>query len=255
MILVDSHCHLDCLKEDVSDILARAKREDVGYFLCVCITQTDFPRMLSLANPYDNVFVSIGTHPNEVVSHESTVAEMIALAADPKVVAIGETGLDYYRTTGDLTWQQERFRRHIEVARKTNKPLIVHSRAAREDTIRILAEEKATEAKGVLHCFTENWDMAKQALDLNFYVSFSGIITFQNAHEIRDVVRKMPLDRLLIETDSPYLAPVPHRGKDNEPAFVRYVAEKVAEIKGLTYEEVAEQTTQNFFALFSLAQR
>lgn len=258
MVLVDSHCHLDCLDladKNIGNALERAKQNGVEYFLCVCITQSEFPKMLAAVETYPQVFVSVGTHPNEQVTHEPTIEEMIALANNPKVVAIGETGLDYFRSEGDLIWQQTRFRNHIEVAKQTKKQLIIHSRQARADTIKIMMEENANEIGGVMHCFTENWEMAKQAIDLNFYISFSGIITFSNANDLRDVVAKVPLDRMLIETDAPYLAPVPYRGKSNEPAYVRYVAAQIAEIKGVPLEMVAEQTTKNFFELFKQAKR
>lgn len=250
MMLVDSHCHLDCLDDDIDKVISRANEQGISHFLCVCITVQNFPKMLAAVKQYENVFVSVGTHPNEIVSDEPTPAAMISLSSDPKVVAIGETGLDYYRSEGDLTWQQTRFREHIQVAKKINKPLIVHSRQAREDTITILKEEKGSDVGGVMHCFTENWEMAKLAMDLNFYISFSGIITFQNAAQLREVVQKVPLEKMLIETDSPYLAPIPFRGKPNEPAYVHYVAEKIAEIKGETFEKVAQHTTKNFFDLF-----
>lgn len=257
MKLVDSHCHLDCLElsegNALPHFLMRAKDAGVDYFLCVCITQTDFPKMQQKVDGYENIFLSIGTHPNEIMEQEPTIDEMLNLAKQPKVIAIGETGLDYYRTKGDTTWQQKRFRNHIQVAKETTRPLIVHTRDAREDTIKILREENAEEVGGVLHCFTENLEMAKQALDLNFYISFSGIITFPNAKEIREVAEYLPLDRILIETDCPYLAPVPHRGKPNEPSYVRFVAEKLAEIKNVSLETIAHQTTQNFFDLFKQA--
>lgn len=255
MILVDSHCHLDCLEnsDDVAKVLQRAEQRNVHYFLCVCITQSDFKKMYDHTVRYPNVYFSIGTHPNEILATEPSMAEMTVLANSPKVVAIGETGLDYFRTKGDTTWQQNRFRCHIQVAKETKKPLIVHSRQAREDTIRILIEENARDIGGVLHCFTENWEMARTAIDLNFYISFSGIITFPNAEPLREVVKQVPLDRMLIETDSPYLAPVPFRGKQNEPAYVRHVAEKIAEIKKESLETIAQHTTQNFFNLFSQA--
>ncbi|MBA2654851.1 MAG: TatD family hydrolase [Gammaproteobacteria bacterium] len=258
MKLVDSHCHLDCLDlsnddDNLAPVLERANSLGVEHFLCVCITQNDFEKMRDKVKNFPNVYLSIGTHPNEVVTHEPTVEEMIGLAQLPGVIAIGETGLDYFRTAENTEWQLTRFRNHIQVAKETKKPLIVHSRAAREDTLRIIREEQASDIGGVLHCFTENWEMAKQAIDLNFYISFSGIITFQNAKELCDVVKQVPLDRLLIETDSPYLAPVPFRGKSNEPGYVRYVAEKIAEIKNESLETIAAITSANFFKLFAEA--
>ncbi|NKB47043.1 MAG: YchF/TatD family DNA exonuclease [Legionellales bacterium] len=257
-MLVDSHCHLDCLdlteyQQDLTAALAAAQDHDVSHFLCVSIDLTHFPRVLSIAEQYSNVFASVGLHPNVTDEVEPNTQQLIELAQHDKIVAIGETGLDYYRSNGELTWQQDRFRRHIQVARHVQKPLIIHSRQAPTDTVNIMQQEQADHIGGVMHCFTENWDMAKRCLDLGFYISISGIVTFRNAQELVDVVRKVPLDRLLIETDSPYLAPVPFRGKPNEPQYVKYVAEKVAEIKQVSYEEVAQATTKNFFKLFALA--
>jgi TatD DNase family protein len=192
-------------------------------------------------------------HPNDRDRHEPGAQELVERAADPKVVAIGETGLDYYRSDGDLAWQRERFRTHIRAAGRCRKPLIIHTRAAKQDTIQIMREEGAGSAGGVMHCFTEDWPMAQRALDMGFYISFSGIITFKNAADLREVVKQVPLEQLLIETDAPYLAPVPHRGKSNQPRYVRHVAECVAELRGLTVEQVAELTRQNFYRCFPLA--
>ena len=256
MFLVDSHCHLDQLdlaahQGDLSKALAFAESFGVRHFLCVATTLKDFPEMLRVIAPYPNVSASLGLHPNELdIDHEPNEDELVALASDKKVVAIGETGLDYYRSSGDLTWQHERFRRHIRAAIRSKKPLIIHSRQAKADTIKILREEQAEKIGGVLHCFTEDWAMAADAMALGFYVSFSGIVTFSNAREVQEVAKKMPLDKMLIETDSPYLAPVPHRGKPNEPAYVRYVAECIAKLREIDVEEVAKQTTENFFKLF-----
>jgi TatD DNase family protein len=237
---------------DLNRALNAARVNDIGYFLCVCTTLEEFPELLSIAEQQADVAVSVGLHPTEVVSQEPTELELIALADHPKVIAFGETGLDYYREETDKIVQQERFRRHIRAAKKTGKPLIVHTRQARSDTIEILKEEQAQEPAGVLHCFTEDWSMAEQALDLGFYISFSGIVTFRNAQELKTIAQKVPLDRLLIETDSPFLAPVPHRGKPNEPAHVRFVAEYIAELRGISFSEIARQTTENFFRLFKL---
>ncbi|OAI50010.1 hypothetical protein AYO45_00070 [Gammaproteobacteria bacterium SCGC AG-212-F23] len=253
MYLVDSHCHIDQI--DIPDLLSQAKEAGVGHMLCVCITLTDFPKMLSMVQPYSYISASVGLHPNETVEQEPTAKELIVLAQPEKVVAIGETGLDYYRTTGDVKFQQERFRQHIHAARTVKKPLIIHTRQAREDTMAILRAEKANEVSGVMHCFTEDWAMAKAALDLGFYISFSGIITFKNAVEIQEVAKQVPLDRMLIETDSPYLAPNPYRGKTNQPAYVRYVAEYIASLRGISLEKVAEHTTNNFFNLFKGAKK
>lgn len=257
MSLVDSHCHIDFdpLHPRIDDVLANARANDVDYLLCVCVNLEDLPAVLSLAEQHDHIFASVGVHPNEQSGREPDTSELVRLAAHPRVVAIGETGLDYFRSQGDLDWQRERFRRHIHAARECGKPLIIHSRDARADTIRLMSEERAGEAGGVMHCFAEDWDMAEQALALGFYISFSGIVTFKNAKAVQEVARKAPLDRILVETDSPYLAPVPYRGKTNEPAYVRHTAECVAELRGLSYGEVAAATSDNFFRLFSQAAR
>ncbi len=251
--LVDSHCHLnfDPLNASLPAVLARAQENGVSHMLCVSVTLEKFPEVRALAEQHDNIFASVGVHPNERDIAEPTVEQLQALAEHPRVVAIGETGLDYYRSEGDLTWQQERFRTHIRAARAAKKPLIIHTREAPADTLRIMAEEGAGEAGGVMHCFTESWEVARRALDLGFYISFSGIITFRNADALRDVARRVPADRLLVETDCPYLAPVPFRGKTNEPAFVRYVAEQVAVVRETSPDLVAQTTTQNFFSLFA----
>lgn len=257
MFLVDSHCHLDQLDlsmhdGELSNALIEAKEQGVGHMLCVCITLQDFPQILAIAQSYSEVSASVGLHPNEEVTDEPTEEDLVSLAQDKKIIALGETGLDYYRSSGDLSWQHERFRRHIRAAKKVNKALIIHSRQAREDTLRILQEENASTVGGVMHCFTEDWEMAKAAIDLGFYISFSGIVTFPNAKEIQEVAKRVPLDRMLIETDSPYLAPVPRRGKPNEPAYVRYVAEYIAQLRGIDVLELAELTTGNFFTCFKL---
>jgi len=262
MFLVDSHCHLDQL-DVLSNALENAEKQAVRYMLCVCITLNDFSSMLSLVENYTQISVSIGLHPNEKVDSkiEPSAEDLVNLVlAEPpqraaKIIAIGETGLDYYRSVGNTDWQRERFRQHIQAAKILNKPLIIHSRAAREDTLAILKEENAAVVSGVMHCFTEDWATAKAALDLGFYISFSGIITFKNAKELQDIAQKVPLDRLLIETDSPYLAPEPYRGKPNEPAYVRKVAEFIAELRGIALTELADQTTANFFNLFKGAKQ
>ena len=250
--LVDSHCHLDFdpLGTDVSAVLARARAHGVDHLLCVSVTLEAFPRVRALAHAHPHVYASVGVHPNERDGRDPTAEELVALARDERVVAIGETGLDYYRTEEAAAWQHERFRRHVRAARAAGKPLIVHTRQAAADTLRILDEEGARETGGVMHCFSESWDVARAALDMNFYISFSGIVTFRNAEALRDVARRVPAERLLVETDSPYLAPVPYRGKTNEPAYVRYVAEHVAQVRGEDFEELADQTTRNFFTLF-----
>lgn len=255
MYLVDSHAHLHLLDpaQDIDQVVQRARDNKVGYFLNVCVAPSDFPHLQSLANRYPDLCISVGVHPNE---QEETLSadELLELGKKPKVVAIGETGLDYYRSTGDLEWQRQRFRMHIQVAKQLNKPIIVHTRAAKEDTIRIMQEEQANLVGGVMHCFTEDWEMAKQALDLGFYISFSGIVTFKNAHSIQEVASKMPIERMLIETDCPYLAPGPMRGKPNEPAFVRYTAEYLAGLRNMSFVDFADTTTKNFFTLFKEAQ-
>jgi TatD DNase family protein len=210
--------------------------------------------MVDLVADYPQISISVGVHPNDKERREPTPDELVRLSRSDKVVAIGETGLDYFHGEGDLDWQRERFRRHIRAAREAGLPLIIHTRDARADTVSIMQQERADESGGVMHCFTEDWSMAKQALEMGFYVSFSGIITFNNASELREVVKQVPMDRLLIETDSPYLSPVPHRGKPNQPIHVRHVAECVAELKGMTLETVTEQTTANFYRCFPLAQ-
>jgi TatD DNase family protein len=206
--------------------------------------------MLALVEDCDDVTVSVGVHPNSRDGHEPGVAELLELAAHPKVVAIGETGLDYFRSEGDLDWQRERFRTHIAAARRCGKPLIIHTREAREDTLNIMAEAHAAEAGGVMHCFAEDWETARRAMEMGFYISFSGIVTFRNASELQEVARRVPAERMLVETDCPYLAPVPHRGKPNQPAWTRHTAEFIAELRGEPYEAIAEATTANFRTLF-----
>ena len=227
----------------------RAKR--VTHALCICVDLADFPRVLALAEREPNLYASVGVHPDHEDTHEPDVDELVRLANHPRVVGIGETGLDYYRLTGDLEWQRERFRTHIRAARRCGKPLIIHTRSAADDTLAIMRAEKAGGVGGVMHCFTETWDVAKAAMDLGFHISFSGIVTFKNAVALQDVARRIPLDRMLIETDSPYLAPVPFRGKTNEPAFVAHVAAKIADLRGIDVEDVARATTDNFFRLFA----
>lgn len=252
-MLVDSHCHIDFpdFTEGPEPLLANMRRADVGYALCICVNLENFPRVLAVAEAHDNVFASVGVHPDHEHGREPDVAELVALAAHPKVVAIGETGLDYYRLAREeVDWQRARFRTHIRAARQAGKPLVIHTRNAAEDTLAIMAEEGAGEVGGVMHCFTETQAVAEAALDQGFYISFSGIVTFKNAKSLQEVARHVPLERLLIETDAPYLAPTPHRGKRNEPAYVRHVAEEIARLRGITLEEVAEATTRNFFTLF-----
>lgn len=255
-MLVDSHCHLDFpdLASRLGDLMANMRDNEVSHALCVSVNLDDFHRVLALAETHSNLFASVGVHPDYENLAEPQAAQLASLARHPRIVAIGETGLDYFRLKGDLEWQRERFRQHIRAARECGKPLIIHTRAAAGDTLRIMAEEGADQAGGVMHCFTESWEVAQQAMEMNFYISFSGIVTFKNAVALKDVARKIGLDRMLIETDSPYLAPVPHRGKTNQPAFVRHVAEEIAALRGISMEEVAAATTGNFFNLFKAAQ-
>ena len=255
--LVDSHCHLNFepLNTGLEDVLLRARDNGVGHMLCVSVTLETFPEIRALAHDHPTVFASVGVHPNEREGREPTVGELVDLAGDDRVVAVGETGLDYYRSHGDMTWQQERFRRHIRAAKQSGRPLIIHTREAAADTLRIMREEGADDIGGVMHCFTESADVARDALDLNFYISFSGIVTFRNAEALREVAKRIPRDRLLVETDAPYLAPMPYRGKTNEPAFVRHVAECLAAVRQTTPEDIAELTTCNFFTLFRMARR
>lgn len=251
-MFIDSHCHINFpeLKEKMSDILTSMDTKKITHALCVSVTLDKFPEICELAHQYKNIFASVGVHPDYEDIKEPTINQLVDFAKDDRVVAIGETGLDYFRLKGDLSWQRERFRTHIRAAIQSNLPLIIHTRKAQADTITIMKEESAEKAQGVMHCFTESYEMAKQAIDLGFYISFSGIVTFKNAEDLRETVKKVPLDKMLIETDSPYLAPVPNRGKVNEPANVTYVAEKIAEIKNISIDEVAAETTKNFSMLF-----
>lgn len=253
-MFVDSHCHLDFpdLADNLDELLRKMEENQVTHALCVSVNLTDFPRVLALAEAHDNLFASVGVHPDYENQQEPDADQLVQLANHPKVIAIGETGLDYYRLTGDLEWQRERFRQHIRAARKCNKPLIIHTRSAANDTLRIMREEGADQIGGVMHCFTESWEVAQQAIEMNFYISFSGIVTFKNAAALKDVARKAPLDRMLIETDSPYLAPVPYRGKLNQPAFVKHVAEEIARLRTENLDEIAAITTANFFKLFKV---
>jgi TatD DNase family protein len=255
---VDSHCHLDFpeLSARLDAILAHMRENGVDRALCVSVTLDDFPRVLALAESQPNLYASVGVHPDYPDTREPDVDTLVRLAAHPKVIATGETGLDYFRTQGDPAelngWQRERFRVHIRAARVSGKPLIVHTRAASADTIAIMREEGADAVGGVMHCFTETWEVARDALDLGFHISLSGIVTFRSAEALREVARRVPLDRLLIETDSPYLAPVPHRGKMNEPGFVRHVGEFLATLRDLPPERMAEITTDNFYRCFNV---
>jgi TatD DNase family protein len=254
-MLVDSHCHLDFpdLARNLPAVLAAMREHDVGHALCVGVTLDKFPNVLAIAEAHDNLYASVGVHPDYEDEEAVTVEQLACLAAHPKVVAIGETGLDYYRLQGDLEWQRERFRIHIRAAIAADRPLIVHTRSAAEDTLRIMREEGAERIGGVMHCFTESQAVAEQAMELGFYISFSGIVTFKNSGNLKEVAKHIPLERMLVETDSPYLAPIPYRGKTNQPAYVQYVAAAIAELRGITLQEVSEATTSNFFRLFRQA--
>ncbi|WP_341504068.1 YchF/TatD family DNA exonuclease [Gallaecimonas sp. GXIMD4217] len=255
-MLVDSHCHLDRLKlaedEDLGQALARARGRGVGHFLSVCVTLDSFPAMMAAIAPYPEVVASCGVHPLNQ-DEAGDLNRLEAMAAHERVVAIGETGLDYFYAPESAELQQQAFRHHVRVARKLGLPLIIHTRDAREDTLDILREEGQGEVTGVLHCFTESLEMAEAAIEMGFHISISGIVTFRNAEALRDVVRALPLERLLVETDSPYLAPVPHRGKSNEPQYVADVADFVASLKGVSPAQLGEITTENFFNCFPRA--
>ena len=252
-MFIDSHCHIDFpdFPEGVEPLLENMARAGVSHALCVSVNLENYPRVLALAESRPNVFASVGVHPDHDEGREPSAAELVELAQNDRVLAIGETGLDYYRMRReDVDWQRDRFRTHIRAARAVGKPLIIHTRNAAGDTLALMTEENAGEAGGVMHCFTEDWATARAALNLGFYISFSGIVTFKNAKALKEVARQVPLDRLLIETDAPYLAPMPHRGKRNEPAFVRHVAEEIARLKEIPLELVAAATTANFLNLF-----
>lgn len=255
--LVDSHCHLDFPEFDgkMDAVRKEMRANGVTHALCISVNFGGFPKVLALAEAYDNFFATVGVHPDHEDRTEVDPARLVELARHPRIIAIGETGLDYYRSSGDLEWQRERFRAHIRAARECGKPLVIHTRQAAEDTLAIMREEGAAEVGGVMHCFTESQAVADAAIALGFHISFSGIVTFKNAAALKDVARAIPLERLLVETDSPYLAPVPHRGKTNQPALVRYVAEEVARLRGIRLDELASATTRNFFSLFKEAGR
>lgn len=259
-MLVDSHCHLNFIElaefdNKLSNVLDAARQNGVEHFLSVCVDLSDFPELCKIAETYPDVSISVGLHPNSEIEKEPDAEQLITMAAHPRCIAIGETGLDYYRTeTKEAREQQrQRFRAHIQAALQTSKPLIIHTRQAAEDTLTVLEEEGAAAIGGVMHCFSEDWSIAQRALDLNFYISMSGIVTFKNATLLHDVAQKVPLDRLLIETDSPYLAPVPFRGKQNHPALVKHVAETVAKLRQVDYETIARETSANFYRCFRLA--
>ena len=252
---VDSHCHIDFpdLRARLPEILGLMEKNQVGHALCAAVNLEQLPGVLEIAETHANIFASVGVHPDHAGADEPAVADLVARSYHRGVVAIGETGLDYFRLAGDLEWQRNRFRVHIRAARERGLPLIIHTRAAAEDTVTIMREEHAGEAGGVMHCFTESLEVARAALDFGFYISFSGILTFKNARELKEVAKFVPLDRILIETDSPYLAPVPHRGRVNEPGFVPHVAEELARLREIDVASVAGATTDNFFRLFGRA--
>ena len=253
-MFIDSHCHLSFpdFNGRTEAVLAAMKAADVVGALNVCVTIEEFPRVAALAERFDQIWATVGVHPDSQVSSEPDVATLVRLARHPRIVAIGETGLDYFRLPEPLDWQRERFRTHIRAARESGLPLVVHTRAAAADTLKIMAEERAGEVGGVMHCFTETREVAEAALEMGFHISFSGILTFNSARDLRTVAGTVPLDRLLIETDAPYLAPVPHRGKVNEPAFVSLVAAQLALLKGLSHAEIGRVTSDNFYRLFKL---
>jgi TatD DNase family protein len=254
-LFIDSHCHINFpeLAADLAGVTGAMAANGVTHALCVSVNLETFPAVLAVAERFPNIFASAGVHPDDQSGEEPDVARLVSLADHPRIVAIGETGLDYYRVEGAADWQRERFRTHIRAARQAGKPLIIHTREAAADTLRIMREESAAEVGGVMHCFTETADVARQAMEMNFMISFSGIVTFKNATALKDVARELPLEYMLIETDSPYLAPIPFRGKTNQPAYVRFVAEEIARLKGIPIAAIAEATSANFFRLFKAA--
>lgn len=258
-MFIDSHCHLNMLSQEkggLTAVIAQAKENSVDHIVCIAIDKASCREVLDIAQQFPHISASAGIHPNiEPTPDETlTVKQLVALANHDKIIAIGETGLDYFRSEGDLQWQRDRFLIHIEAAKQTKKPLVIHTREARDDTMDILEQENAQQAGGIIHCFTENWQTAQRALDIGFYISLSGIVTFKNAKDLQDIAKKLPLDRILIETDAPYLAPSPHRGKTNKPAFVKHVAEFLAELRGDTINNIAQATSDNFHRLFPTTQ-
>lgn len=256
-MFIDSHCHLDRIDlkpyhNDFNAFVEDARSKQIEHMLCIGIDLESYPDMFALVEPYSDISLSVGVHPNVTDGREPTIDELLQLGQHERVIAIGETGLDYFRSEGDLEWQHQRFRNHIQVAKTLNKPLIIHTREAGHDSLDVLREQGADQIGGIIHCFTEDWAYAEKALELNFYISFSGIVTFKNAQAIKEVAQKVPADRFLIETDSPYLAPMPHRGKPNYPTYVRYVAEHIAELRGCSVEEVAALSRDNFHRLFAM---
>ena len=251
-MFVDSHCHINFpdFAQDSEEVVARMAAARVSHAMCISVTYPDWPSVAALAERHPNIYATAGVHPDYEDIEEPTVESLLERARHPKVQAIGETGLDYYRLQGDLEWQRERFRTHIRAARECGKPLVIHTRSASDDTLRIMKDEKADEVGGVMHCFTETWDVASAAMDMGFHISFSGIVSFKSAADLREVARRTPLERMLIETDSPYLAPVPYRGKRNEPSYVPHVAAAVAAVRETDVETIGAATSHNFFTLF-----
>ena len=249
-MLIDSHCHLNLNEIDTQTLLDAATANDVGYFLNVSVDEPSLPDIIATAAKFDKVYASAGIHPNSNPEHIETVSDLLNWADADKVIATGETGLDYFRSEGDLSWQQQRFRNHISAAKENGKPLIIHCREAADDVLQILKQEKADHVGGIMHCFVEDWETAQACMDLGFYISFSGIVTFKSAKQIQDVAQRMPLEQMLVETDSPYLAPVPYRGKNNQPAYVRDVAQFIAQLRETEFKTIATATSQNFFNLF-----
>lgn len=251
-VFVDSHCHINFsdFADDGDAVVERMRAANVTHAMCISVTLPEWPSVVALSDRHANIYATAGVHPDYENIEEPSVADLLTRAQHPKVQAIGETGLDYYRLQGDLEWQRQRFRTHIRAARECGKPLVIHTRSASEDTLAIMREERADEVGGVMHCFTETWDVASAAMDLGFHISFSGIVSFKSAKDLRDVAQRVPLERMLIETDSPYLAPVPYRGKRNEPSFVPHVAASIAAVRDIEVETVGRATSQNFFSLF-----
>ncbi len=257
MFIVDSHCHINFPDFDnrLDELLQQARDNDVHHMLCISTSWENAAEVRQLSLEHDAISASFGIHPNTKDGHEPDLEEIVEKASDAEIVAVGETGLDYHWNEGDLRWQHERFERHITAAKTVQKPLIIHTRSAAEDTMQKLESLDAGEAGGVMHCFAEDWAIAKRALDIGFYISFSGIVTFKSAKAVQEVASKAPLDRILVETDAPFLAPVPFRGKQNQPAYVRHTAEHVAELRGIPLPDLAQATTDNYFELFSLSKR
>jgi len=255
-MLVDSHCHLNFpeLTENLLKVLELMHSNEVACAACIGVNLEDLPRILSLAEAHSHLWATVGVHPEVTDGREPTITELVELAQHPKVIAIGETGLDYYWQKDQPEWQRERFRTHIRAAIEAKKPLVIHNREATADILRLMREEGAERVGGILHCFTETWEVAESVLEMGFHIAISGIVTFKNALTIKDVARRVPLDRLLIETDSPYLAPVPYRGKLNQPAYVKHVAEEIARLRDISFDDVARATTDNFFHLFPQAE-